>query len=345
MKAASAQSYATSFLIHGVNATFRSTSQALMVSVQDHLKYFRHEAEFNQDPLNIEFKVVKDLDEVSLPLSTSARNLFSRPGDVRKHFSWTNGPCEVHWDNNTLIAEFPPLGILVIDGIHGKACGYLVNPELLNPDMQVRFIHFAFTELLKWKGYYTIHATALEKDGHGVLIPGYSGQGKTTTFLSLLRSGFRCLSDDHPFLHANGNGVEVLAFPVKVDVTNNTVGFFPELQQAGSLLHQGSWKKYFFVDDLYPGGTGHSSKAKIILFPKVIDSPSSHLENLPKGQALEELLPQGLLVYDQALAKKEFQVLTELVQQSDCYRVFCGRNVLDLHKLITPLLEDTSSKQ
>lgn len=312
-----------------------------MSSVENHLKYFRTKQVSSNDPtLALEFEVVDDLQDVPLTLSQSARNLFSRSSEARKHFSWTNGPCDVHWDNNTLIAEFSPLGILVIDGIRGKARGYLVKPESLHPDMRVRFIHFALTELLKWKGYYTIHATALEKDGLGVLIPGYSGQGKTTTFLSLLRSGFKCLSDDHPFLHVNGNGVEILAFPVKIDVTKNTVGFFPELQNAGSFLHQGPWKKYFYVDDLYPGGTGHSSKAKILLFPKVVDSPTSRLEEMPKSQALEELLPQGLLVYDQNIARKEFQALTQLVQQTDCYRVYCGRNILELPELVTPLLEE-----
>ena len=93
------------------------------------------------------------------------------------------------------------------------------------------------------------------------------------------------------------------------------------------------------MDDLYPGGTGHSGKAKILLFPEVIDSPISRVEKLPKGQALEMLLPQGLLVYDQDIARKEFQALTHLVQQTDCYRVYCGRNVLELPKLVTPLLE------
>jgi len=339
LKTASSKSNVTYFSVHGEDVSFASTSEALMSCVQTHLKYFRTKQASTVSPLSITFDVVDNLKDVPLTLSQSARNLFSRTGEAKKHFSWPDGPCEVHWDNNKLIAKFPLRGLLVIDGLRGEAHGYLVKPELLHPDLRVRFIHFALTELLKWKGYYTIHATALEKDGLGVLIPGYSGQGKTTTFLSLLRSGFKCLSDDHPFLHVNANGVEVLAFPVKIEVTKNTIGFFPELQNAGSFLHQGPGKKYFYVDDLYPGGTGHSSKAKILLFPRVVDSPTSHLEKLSKCQALEELLPQSLLVYDQGIARKEFQALTQLVQQTDCYRVYCGRNILELPKLVTPLLE------
>lgn len=327
------------FSVHGVNVMFASKSEALMLAVQNHLKYFLHEQVTGPSTLSIEIQGVDDLDDVPFTLSSSARKLFLRAGEDRDPLGWRDTPCEVYRDQQKIIIKFPGKGLLLIDGNGRKVHGYLVKPELLHLDIRTLFIHFAITELLKYEGYYTIHATALEKDGHGVLIPGYSGQGKTTTFLSLLRSGYRCLSDDHPFLHVNGNGVDVLAFPVKVDVTKNTVAFFPELQTAGSSLHQGNWKQYFYVDDLYPGGTGDSGKAKILLFPQVIDSQSSYVEVLPKGQALEALLPQGLVVYDQDIARKEFQALTQLVEQTDCYTVNCGRNVLDLPKLVDPLLE------
>jgi hypothetical protein len=54
----------------------------------------------------------------------------------------------------------------------------------------------------------------------------------------------------------------------------------------------------------------------------------------------ENLLPQALLVYDPEVARREFQVLAKLVQQVDCYRLHFGRDILELPKLITPLLEN-----
>ena len=50
-------------------------------------------------------------------------------------------------------------------------------------------------------------------------------------------------------------------------------------------------------------------------------------------------MPQGLLVYDQMVARREFQMLSRLVQQVDCYRLHFGQDILDLPKLIKPLLE------
>jgi hypothetical protein len=75
-----------------------------------------------------------------------------------------------------------------------------------------------------------------------------------------------------------------------VDVTENTINLFPELREAGALLHNGISKRYFFVEDLYPGGTGHSCTPKILLFPHVVDQSTSWLEPIAKSQALEDLL-------------------------------------------------------
>ncbi|MGD9852188.1 MAG: hypothetical protein AB7T38_13060 [Nitrospirales bacterium] len=75
-----------------------------------------------------------------------------------------------------------------------------------------------------WVSYfhYALHATALvEKDGQGILIPGCSGRGKTTAFVSLLRAGFRCIFDDHPLLHETQEQLELLAFEEKVDVAED----------------------------------------------------------------------------------------------------------------------------
>ena len=70
-----------------------------------------------------------------------------------------------------------------------------------------------------------------------------------------------------------------------------------------------------------------------------MDQSTSWLEPISKSQALEELLSQGFLVYNPQVAKEEFQTLTHLAQQVDCYRLHFGRDVLDIPRLIDPLLE------
>jgi hypothetical protein len=57
------------------------------------------------------------------------------------------------------------------------------------------------------------------------------------------------------------------------------------------------------------------------------------------------ILPHSLLVYDAAVARREFQALVRLVEQTDCYRLHFGRDVLDLPWLVTPLLKKRQARR
>ena len=328
------------FNFHGLELRFCTSSQAFVAPVLTFLRHFHTDAADGETRLTIRFEEVASRAEMPVKISDSAKSLFSgaRPsmGDSLRS-TWR---CDVKQDGDRLIADFHEQGLLVIDGSRGVAEGYFICPDAMHPDVRTSFFHFVLSELLKRNGLYTVHATALEYRGRGVLIPGYSGQGKTTSFLSLLRSGFRYLSDDYPLLRDRGTHMELLAFPMKIDVTDRTIEFFPELRNAEpGILQQGVYKKNFQAEDLYADSIGSSCTPAMILFPHVVDIPHSCLEPLPKSRALEAIMPQGLLVYDPAVARREFQVLSRLVQQVDCYRLHFGRDILDLPKLITPMLE------
>jgi hypothetical protein len=230
--------------------------------------------------------------------------------------------------------------MLRIDEEQGRVAGYVVQPEGMHPEVLTSvFHHCALTVLLRRQGLYTMHATALEKHGRGIIIPGASGRGKTTSCIALLRAGYRCLSDDHPLLRVRATGLELLSFPVKIDVTAKTVTFFPELQGAQAPLHQGLFKQYFYAETLYPGCQTDVCDPVLIIFPQIVKAPRSALEPLPKSRAFEEFLPQGLLVLDKEVAKQQFQALSHLIHKATCYRLYFGEDVLELPQLVDPLLE------
>lgn len=328
------------FSLYGTPVRYATASLLLAAPVNELLRHFRQEALELSPPLTIQFHAVKERAGVPFTMSASARQLASGTGGAVGDRRATGLPYEVIQDQGRLIADFHGVGVLVIDGAQGTAEGYLINPEQLPANLIEYLFHLALIELLRRRGLYTIHATALERNGRAILIPGNSGRGKTTSFISLLRSGYRYLSDDHPLLHDTGTVVEVLPFPIKINVTDDTVKFFPELREAPAhVLRPGVPKRWFYAEDLYPTAVGERCSPALVLFPHVIDAPQSHLELLPKSRALEALLPQALLVYDQDVARREFQVLAKLVQQVDCYRLHFGRDILDLPNLITPLME------
>lgn len=328
------------FSLYGTAVKYATASPLLAEPVLELLRHFRRDSLEESAPLTLSFQAVQDRRDIPLALSASAKQLSSATGAKLGDRRETGLPYEVIQDEGRLIADFHAAGVLMMDSARGRADGYLIKPETLHPNLIEYLFHIALIELLRRKGLYTIHATALEKHGRGILIPGNSGRGKTTSFISLLRSGYRYLSDDHPLLRDAGAQVEALPFPIKINVTDATVAFFPELREAPeSVLRPGTPKRAFYAEEMYPTSVGAACEPAIVLFPHVVDASHSHLELLPKSRALEALLPQALLVYDQAVARTEFQVLAKLVKQVDCYRLHFGRDILDLPKLISPLLE------
>lgn len=331
--------------VHGIEMKFTTNSSELAHSVEVLLHHFQRDTVAAQ-PMRMEFDAIERRGDVPVRLPGTAKLLYGGSGLAIGPDGETTWACDIYSDNDLLIADFHGEGLVVIEGASQSAHGYLVRLEAMAPDIRVSFVHFAMTELLKRRGVYTFHATALEHKGQGVLIPGFSGRGKTTTFLSLLRAGYRYLSDDHPFFRVSGTRVEILPYPLKINVTHHTVSLFPELREAPtSLLRAGVPKRYFHAEDIYPGPLGQPCEPSVILFPEVVNSSHSCLEPLSKKVALEMILPHSLLVYDTEVARREFQALVRLVEQTDCYRLHFGRDVLELPWLVTPLLEKRQARR
>ncbi len=328
------------FSLYGTQVRVTMASALLADPVIELLKHFRSERSEHDEAVSLSLHAVADRTEVPLILSPTASRLSSGTGEGINGRPATGLSYDVWKDGDRLLADFHRAGALLMEPRRGQADIYLVSPESMHANLIEYLFHLALIELLRVRGLYTIHATALERHGRGVLIPGNSGRGKTTSFVSLLRSGYRYLSDDHPLIQDVGSHVDVLPFPIKINVTDATVSFFPELQNApAGVLRPGLGKRSFDAEAIYSASIGERCRPTIVLFPNVVDSPRSDLELLPKSRALEALLPQALLVYDREVARREFQVLAKLVQQVDCYRLHFGRNILDLPALISPLLD------
>lgn len=328
------------FSLYGTALRYATVSPLLGAPVNELLKAFRRDTLHQSIPLTLCFHAYQDRADIPWTKSPSARQLVFQPVASVSDSPANGLPYEVIQDGGRLITDFHGVGVLVIDDKEGRVDGYLIKPETMHANLIEYLFRTALFQLLRTRELYTIHAGALEKYGHGVLISGYSGRGKTTAIISLLRSGYRYLSDDHPLIRDTGTHVDILPFPTKINVTDETIALFPELRNATDhVLHTGSPKRSFYAEDLYTNLMGECCQPVVVLFPHVIDAPHSHLELLPKSRALEVLLPQALLVFDPEVARREFQVLAKMVQHVDCYRLHFGRDILDLPNLITPLLE------
>ena len=285
-------------------------------------------------PLEIVMQAVDDIGEVPLGHSKSAVLIQETPGEDGKV------SCSLYRDGKEWLLDFGAAGRMFLDAEVGRVEGWLVQPGRLAPDWAGSFVQLAAIELLRTRGLYAIHGAALEKDGCGVLIVGASGAGKTTACLSLMRSGYGCLSDDHPLLHAGSPDLRLLPFPGRIAVTKRTVACFAELSSVEETFRQDTRKRSFEIDAVPGYRVGGACPPAILVFPRIVDWPQSSMERLSGAQALEELLPQTLLVLDPVLAGRQFQVMSALVRKVPAYRLHFGEDVTKLPKMIDRLLED-----
>lgn len=330
------------FTIYGIGVRVDADIPLLAAAIGELLRRFARPPATDSQPLRF---IYERSGKVPDPLSNGSSD---GGGPLLFSTSWENafdlaGRLGINWDvygrDGRLLLDYHRRGRLRLDVSEGVLEGSLTEPLDLHPALLPSiFFFFPLAQLLARRGLHIVHAAALERNGCGVLIPGLSGSGKSTSCVSLMRGGYRCLSDDKPFLRETEHGLELLAFPEMIDVTDQTIAFFPELRERTTAIEMGYRKKRFYAETLYPGSTADAVKPSVILFPQISDEPTSRVEPLSKVRALQALLPHSLLCFDREVSVRHFGLLSRLVETTACYRLHFGRNVMDLPRLIDPLL-------
>lgn len=193
-------------------------------------------------------------------------------------------------------------------------------------------------EFFKRHRLYCMHAAGFSKDGKAILIPGTSGAGKSTLAISLLRSGFGYLSDDMVFLGRRSSELRVLGFPEDVDVSDQTIRFFPELDFLGRIAKPvGSPKRHVRPDEIYHAPIVGDARPGAIVFPRISASEKSSLRSINADEALFELVSNVLLT-EKTSSQNHLNMLTELARQTPCYRLEAGRDFDRIPTLLSELL-------
>jgi hypothetical protein len=172
-------------------------------------------------------------------------------------------------------------------------------------------------ELLKRRGLFGVHAAGADLDGKALVLAGTSGSGKSTLSLALARAGFGFLGDDTLFL----DGKRVLAFPDEIDLTEESVAFFPGLALAPS---PAGWRKRQLRAD--ETRIVWESEPAVLVFPRVSGRSRSELLPIDAGEALLELAPNVLLT-DPASSQAHLDALAGLARASRCYRLETGTDL------------------
>ena len=224
----------------------------------------------------------------------------------------------------------------------GEAQLYLGNVEACSAGEQRDFFLLALLMLLRPAGRYGLHANALTLGGHGLgghglLIIGPSGAGKTTLSLRLHEAGWRALSDDAVLLEPGVSGVRVHALRRDFACTERTLERLRT--DYTHLAAEPNGKQLVRLTHESEAGT---CVPTALLFPQLSTTFNSSLEPLPKAQALILAAQQSAgIMTDPDVSQRQLSALRDLIAQTRTYRLFAGYDVLEAPARVSELLART----
>jgi hypothetical protein len=200
------------------------------------------------------------------------------------------------------------------------------------------------SELLLWQrdlGLMPVHAGFIERGGHGVLLGGPGGSGKSTTALVCMGAGWSYLADDYVGIQSRpeggftGHGIYCSAH-----LEPENLERFPEFVAGaipGKLSRED--KSLVLLSGVAGSALGGTAEIRMLALPRVMDQPKTTFRPAGRAEALLRLAPSSLLLLPFAgLGQSGFQTLGALVQQVPAYWLELGRDRAQLPGAVADLL-------
>lgn len=180
------------------------------------------------------------------------------------------------------------------------------------------------------------HGAAVCLDGEAFMFLGDSGAGKTTLSLSLLKEGFKLLSQDLSIVDLNTN----FALPVKTKISLDksspfTKFFTPEMFDL-------SWndsKIHVELEDIFgEDHWGRSSRLKSIFFLKAGNGRSPQIEPITQYQGFRRMCP--FYIYGEKDLKIIVEQNSKIIENTTSYLVSRGNIDETVNLVKETLLEE-----
>jgi len=178
--------------------------------------------------------------------------------------------------------------------------------------------------------YRLFHSGALTRNGHGILIPGASGAGKSTTTAALAFAGFEYCTDD---VAVFGKDRRLRPFPkvlaLKPPGWKVISTYYPESAEA-VIYSSGSDGVTYLRPPVLPGAESSLAGVPVdlIFLPRKDDPGAPVVDKISKTEVVKVLTEESLDL--QLLRGTAFEGLIDLVRGAECYAL----NVLNLTEAV-----------
>lgn len=168
--------------------------------------------------------------------------------------------------------------------------------------------------------YSCVHASAVSREGRGVLLNGPSRSGKSTIALACARRGFSIVSDDVVYLTGGSDSLCAWGRPWQLRLLPDSLRFFPELKQCT----RGSDDCIEIeIESVLAGRTNPQCRPVALLFLERVGGPT-RLEPVSEDDALRRL-SQDLIDDVPGALERHHRHWLELVR-TGAYRLCCGED-------------------
>ena len=138
-------------------------------------------------------------------------------------------------------------GTCFVEMTRGEAHAILSTALAENPQLVCQvLLNTILNNFATRHGFSMLHASALVKDGHILVLQAPHGTGKSTTALRLLLNGYQLLSDSQIYLAERDEALWIGGFPIgRIKLRTDMLSFFPALAavaQPEPVRHETKYK-------------------------------------------------------------------------------------------------------
>jgi hypothetical protein len=236
-----------------------------------------------------------------------------------------------------------PWGHCFVDMEHGEAHAVLAASLARNPEQVCQvLINTVLTNFITRHGYSMLHASALVKDGHLLLLQAPHGTGKSTTALRLLLNGYQLLSDSMVYIGEHGGELWMGGFPVgRIKLRPDMLPFFPALAAVAQPEAVRNETKHRVELARVDPALSHPKMINVQRVEYCLlerwDASESRIEPLSEEDLWPEIMLNSLHYDTPELWKENLQRIESLLRKANLHRLRIGTSEAGILQTVNQL--------